>query len=288
MDYGESMIDVALLCLALGNLTVSNSLSLYETMPTLQTNAGVFRVSQKQWTTGRVERLLQNMQQGVSKPVVGEQPISVSKLTQSSTRKSNGVAYRHNHTKFCGQFTESAEWAMRSVWDYKPRQIGLAHGPLPQDQEDSRNVVRKLQPSLGVRERQPTNIVKVGGVSTFQDVALTCLAWNIYFEARSEPFEGQVAVAEVNIRRSRLTGKPVCVETFREDQFTWTNQRNPKVVEGWAWSQAQHAANEAYVFDTDYSHGATHFHADYVSPRWAKKLCVTTKIGRHIFYKECG
>ena len=29
---------------------------------------------------------------------------------------------------------------------------------------------------------------------------------------------------------------------------------------------------------------ATHYHADYVSPRWSKKMEKLAKIGRHIFY----
>jgi spore germination cell wall hydrolase CwlJ-like protein len=29
---------------------------------------------------------------------------------------------------------------------------------------------------------------------------------------------------------------------------------------------------------------STHYHADYVSPGWAKKLRRTGQIGRHIFY----
>jgi spore germination cell wall hydrolase CwlJ-like protein len=35
----------------------------------------------------------------------------------------------------------------------------------------------------------------------------------------------------------------------------------------------------------DITHGALFYHADYVNPRW-RGLEVTTKIGRHIFYKE--
>ena len=31
--------------------------------------------------------------------------------------------------------------------------------------------------------------------------------------------------------------------------------------------------------------GATHYHAAYVKPRWAKKLKRMDKIGTHIFYK---
>ena len=31
--------------------------------------------------------------------------------------------------------------------------------------------------------------------------------------------------------------------------------------------------------------GATHYHADYVEPRWAKSLQLVGRIGAHIFYR---
>ena len=35
----------------------------------------------------------------------------------------------------------------------------------------------------------------------------------------------------------------------------------------------------------DITDGATHYHADYVSPSWAKTKTRTTEIGDHIFYR---
>jgi len=32
--------------------------------------------------------------------------------------------------------------------------------------------------------------------------------------------------------------------------------------------------------------GATHYHADYVSPHWRKSMRLITKIDDHIFYRE--
>ena len=37
---------------------------------------------------------------------------------------------------------------------------------------------------------------------------------------------------------------------------------------------------------TNYAFGADHYHADYCHPYWADSMTVTTKIGRHIFYKS--
>ena len=36
----------------------------------------------------------------------------------------------------------------------------------------------------------------------------------------------------------------------------------------------------------DITDGALWYHADYVHPKWAKSFEKTTKIGRHIFYRE--
>jgi spore germination cell wall hydrolase CwlJ-like protein len=54
-----------------------------------------------------------------------------------------------------------------------------------------------------------------------------------------------------------------------------------------AWGRAESVARAAIASATDHARGATHFHADYVSPAWARALCPTARIGRHIFYREC-
>ena len=38
-------------------------------------------------------------------------------------------------------------------------------------------------------------------------------------------------------------------------------------------------------FDLDITDGATHYHADYVYPAWAKTKTKTIEIGDHIFYR---
>jgi|APGre2960657404_1045060.scaffolds.fasta_scaffold109196_2 spore germination cell wall hydrolase CwlJ-like protein len=52
-------------------------------------------------------------------------------------------------------------------------------------------------------------------------------------------------------------------------------KRHPK------WSYALALVNQK----TNYTSGATHYHAQKVSPSWAKKLAKTVQIGHHIFYK---
>lgn len=120
------------------------------------------------------------------------------------------------------------------------------------------------------------------------EVFLMCLALNVYFEARGEPLHGQVAVAEVTLRRAASSGKPVCQEVFTDAQFSWTASADDlKVLNKVAWADAEWAAKHAANAETNFSGGATHFHATYVKPKWARKLCRTVQIGQHIFYKEC-
>lgn len=120
------------------------------------------------------------------------------------------------------------------------------------------------------------------------EVLVACLAWNVYFEARGEPIAGQFAVAEVTLRRAAASNRPVCNEVFTDAQFSWTHASdNLAVRDRVAWAKAVEVAKAALLRDTNYSLGATHFHALRVRPAWARKLCKTTQIGKHVFYKAC-
>ena len=74
---------------------------------------------------------------------------------------------------------------------------------------------------------------------------LTCLAMNIYFEARSESTLGQHAVAQVTMNRVASDKYPnsVCDVVWQSGQFSWTNDGKsdvPKNKE--AWEKAKHIA----------------------------------------------
>lgn len=123
-----------------------------------------------------------------------------------------------------------------------------------------------------------------------------CLAEAIYFEARSEPEEGQAAVAQVVLNRvaSGLYPSTICGVVFQNRrhyhacQFSFTCEgRSLRVTEPEAWRTAVRIAEEVsdgktYVADVG---GATHYHADYVRPTWARRLKKMDVIGHHIFYK---
>lgn len=123
-----------------------------------------------------------------------------------------------------------------------------------------------------------------------------CLAEAVYFEARSEPEEGQAAVAQVVLNRvkSGLYPSTICGVVYQNRhrhlacQFTFACEGKAlRVTETESWARASRVAKavlegETYLADVG---GSTHYHADYVSPRWARKLKRMDRIGRHIFYK---
>ena len=125
-----------------------------------------------------------------------------------------------------------------------------------------------------------------------------CLALAIYFEARGEPFEGQMAVAQVVQNRVRDPRYPssVCAVVFQHAdrrhrcQFSFAcDGKSDRARERPAWDRAVRLArliNSGPMRDLTVS--ATHYHADYVAPDWADHLSQTVKIGRHLFYRDGG
>tara|TARA_R100001510_G_scaffold50777_1_gene50045 strand:+ start:200 stop:625 length:426 start_codon:yes stop_codon:yes gene_type:complete len=135
--------------------------------------------------------------------------------------------------------------------------------------------------------------------------ALACMALNIYHEARNESTIGQVAVAQVVMNRvgddrfpdtpcdviydgKHYTAKNGKTYPIRDRcQFSWycdglaDRPRNQKAY-AVAYENAK-AVLEGYYFGI--LDGATHYHADYVSPRWSKLHTRIVKIDTHIFYR---
>ncbi|MGJ3263232.1 MAG: cell wall hydrolase [Salinarimonas sp.] len=123
-----------------------------------------------------------------------------------------------------------------------------------------------------------------------------CLEQAVYFEARSEPEEGQAAVAQVVLNRvkSSLYPDTICGVVFQNShrhlacQFTFTCEgKSLRITEPGPWERARRIAaavleGETYLAAVG---NATHYHADYVRPRWASRLRHADTIGRHIFYQ---
>ena len=122
-----------------------------------------------------------------------------------------------------------------------------------------------------------------------------CLARAIYFEARSEPRAGQIAVANVIMNRkiNRYYPNTVCrvvnqgAKRRTGCQFSFRCDGQPDIPrEKKSWRSSIEIADlvmEGKLRDARLR-GVTHYHADYVSPKWAKQFRRVAKIGKHIFY----
>jgi len=117
---------------------------------------------------------------------------------------------------------------------------------------------------------------------------LDCLAKNVYFESRNQSISGQYAVAEVTLNRVEASYWPnsVCGVVKQKNQFTWFwDGKSDKPKDKKAWKIAQQVAINSITRPTNITGGATFYHANYVSPKWAKTYTRTITIDKHEFYK---
>ena len=118
---------------------------------------------------------------------------------------------------------------------------------------------------------------------------LECLAVGVYYESKSEPLSGQLAVGQVIANRAN-SGKrfpsSYCGVLFQRGQFSF--------VSGHSWPAVPHASKQwqtavaiAKIVDQDLKDSAAEnalfFHARYVSPGWRLKRVAS--IGNHVFYR---
>ena len=135
-----------------------------------------------------------------------------------------------------------------------------------------------------------------------------CLAQNIYYEARGSSLADQAAVADVVLNRVDDARYPdsicevvhqgkqrpswkdpnVMVMVRNACQFSWyCDGKSDYPLDSEAWAKAQQTAY-MMLYYKDYrgiTEGATHYHADYVKPKWARDLQLVGRIGVHVFYR---
>lgn len=132
------------------------------------------------------------------------------------------------------------------------------------------------------------------------DSERNCLAQAIYHEARGEPKEGQLAVANVVINRAMSKKYPttICGVVFQNAdkgkfkcQFTFAcDGRSDNGTERAAWNRALDLADEAFrEFQNGRRPGVVpnsvlYYHTTAVSPSWSDKFRRVASIGDHIFY----
>jgi N-acetylmuramoyl-L-alanine amidase len=140
---------------------------------------------------------------------------------------------------------------------------------------------------------------------------IDCMAQALYHEARGETVLGQVAVAQVIINRAHARVYPdtICTVVYQNAnrrnacQFSFAcDGMSDRPREHAAWTKARTLAEAILCVRrcaegtralaqplsrlTQAMEGATHYHATYVRPRWARHKRQVGQIGQHIFYRS--
>lgn len=142
------------------------------------------------------------------------------------------------------------------------------------------------------------NKFRLNGAQTSQYRAQQCLTTAIYYEAASEPDDGQRAVAQVILNRVAHPSYPnsVCGVVYQGSerrtgcQFSFTCdgslRRKPS---GIYWARARKVATAMLAGEVSVPAGlATHYHTSDIRPYWAPSLSFLGTIGNHRFYKWRG
>jgi spore germination cell wall hydrolase CwlJ-like protein len=121
------------------------------------------------------------------------------------------------------------------------------------------------------------------------DEQTNCLATAVYFEARGESLEGQLAVARVVINRAASGRYPPdwCSVVKQPYQFSFVRHGAFPAADTNcdAWRKAEAIAELAAAnVVPSVASNVLWYHADYVNPSWGQRLNMVEKIGAHIFY----
>ncbi len=123
---------------------------------------------------------------------------------------------------------------------------------------------------------------------------VTCLAQNVWFEARGSSVDDQLAVAHVVLNRVADARYPddVCEVVWQPKQFSWTHDglsdriRFDNAIDRRIWKELVQLAMAAMSGRLeDPTGGATHYHADYVLPGWAGRMDLLIRIDDHLYYR---
>ena len=128
--------------------------------------------------------------------------------------------------------------------------------------------------------------------------ALDCLTAAVYYEAATEPLDGQRAVAQVVLNRVRHPAYPntVCGVVYQGSQrstgcqFTFTCDGSlARAPQADYWRRARAVAEAALAGQVFAPVGwATHYHTNWVVPYWSSSLDKIATVGTHIFYRWTG
>lgn len=188
--------------------------------------------------------------------------------TESAAGSMTGVLHPSVNDILCPASSEPANCAL--IHNFLIHEQSVPTGAFPEEDE---------LPSLAAL---PPN-----GEAT---VALTCLALNVYWEARNQPVAGQLAVAQVTLNRVRdpRYGNNVCDVVHEHRQFSWYwDGKSDAPKENNAWQTAYLVASAALDGSGHVElQGVTHYHAVYIQPYWKDQMVRVAMIGDHAFYAD--
>ncbi|MEI1251250.1 cell wall hydrolase [Rhizobium aouanii] len=155
----------------------------------------------------------------------------------------------------------------------------------------------RFVPEIGPRDHAWA--ASVLAPSVFSAREQQCLASGIYFEARGESVKGQAAVAQVILNRVRNPSYPktICGVVYQNEdwrnrcQFSFAcDSIKDRVNSEYHWRVARDVAmavTSGKIWLPQVG-SATHYHAVYVRPKWAKTMEKVGRIGLHVFYRTYG
>jgi len=125
---------------------------------------------------------------------------------------------------------------------------------------------------------------------------ISCLATNVYHEARGEPERGMEAVAQVTLNRAANERFPddICDVVFQKKhdggcQFSWyCDGRSDSIQDKKSWEKAVQIADRALRGNTTdaIAGNVIYYHSNRVRPYWSYKKRLVAVIGRHRFYTD--
>lgn len=131
--------------------------------------------------------------------------------------------------------------------------------------------------------------------------ALLCLAFTIYFEARSDTIISRTAIAEVTMIRANNDQKNICNKVYQRGAFGWVERNNknnsyylkkvnshkgPKNKKSWEESKILAKSIIEGKYKRVLPKKATHFYNPKIDPqpRWATKKRHIANIESHRYY----
>ncbi|MGN6589647.1 MAG: cell wall hydrolase [Sphingomicrobium sp.] len=166
-----------------------------------------------------------------------------------------------------------------------------------QQSQPAQSVTMQLAPAIA---REAAWLYKAGwplyalvgkyATSAQLDEQTNCLATAVYFEARGESLEGQLAVAHVVMNRASSGRYPPdwCGVVKQPAQFSFVRHGEFPYVDtnSQAWQKAEAIAELAAAnIVPSVGSDVLWYHADYVAPNWRRSLQEVQQIGAHIFYR---